>query len=662
MQIKNKALEYVMTKGYSLFPISNQTRKPLIAWKPYQKAAPSEEEVASWWEEHPTAGVGIVTGEVSQLTVVDIDVKGREEHMTPDDFPPTYTVKTKSGGWHLYYNYHEGIRNSADGWEGLPGVDIRNNGGFVVAPPTSGYTVTRDVPLEAFPTEIFHTEKKKSGGKYKLSERIGVSSGSRNQAMTSLVGSLLHGVAEEQWEKEIWPTVLKLNQTYVPPLPDDEIKKVFESVTSMEKTKRDEAKKMVLGSVRSPVQFDASERTEMKLRTSKNGVVVKDKLNALIALSNHPDWVGAFRYDEFKKQVLFGNQPMKDHHVLTTQTWLQGEMGMPGLARNIVSDAIEERAHVCAFDSALDWLKSLEWDGTPRVDTWLSSVYGVDDDEYHRGVGSNWFRAIVKRLVWPASKFDHVLVIQGGQGVRKTTSISALGKDWHVETIVKADDKDFIMQFDGKAIVEFSEGGTLSHSDTKTLKAIITRVSDKYRAPYGRVVEEHPRRCVFCMTTNEIQYLKDETGNRRWWVVRMPEEVDADVEWIEENRDQLFAEAYHRREEGWLDIPKDVAEEKQEESRIVDNIEEKVVDWYGNLSEEAREKGVSPWDFFEFLHIGKEEKMPVTIPWNIEIKVKSAFAGVLRLVFAQRRREGKKVRRWFMSKSTPKRHKGVGHF
>lgn len=655
MNTHTLALQYLLTQGYSIIPVNTKNKKPLLKWQIYEERLPTEEEVALWWAKGNN-GLGIVTGKVSNITVIDIDVKDRDVHMSPADFPPTYTVRTRSGGWHLYYNYYPNIKNSADGWKGLPGVDIRNNGGYVIAPPTEGYEVIHNVPLVDFPHHLFTQSKTATGAgkKFSLAHNVGLTKGGRNVAITSVIGSLLHDSAEDRWSTDIWEAVQKINQTYVPPLPLDELRNTFESVASREKTRREESQKLMLGSVRSPIQFDDNEAVEMKLRTTKNGGVIKDKLNALIALSNHPDWHTAFRYDSFKKEIQYKGQSMKDHHVLETQTWLQGEMGMSGIAKAIVADAIEERAHVCAYDSAVSWLETLAWDGVPRVDTWLTSVYGVEDSQYYRSIGSNWLRAVVRRLVYPASKFDYVLVIRGAQGVRKSTSIAALGRDWHVETIIRADDKDFIMQFDGKAIVEFSEGGTLSHSDTKILKAVITRTTDKYRAPYARFVEEHPRRCVFCMTTNEDQFLKDETGNRRWWIVQMPDDTEANVEWIAEFRDQLFAEAYARRDDEWLEVPKEEAEEMQDESRIEDDIYEKVEEWYSQLPPDRREEGVRYRDFFEYMHVGKEDKMPVTIPWGVELKIKSAFIGTLYLKYGQRRRDGKRVKRWWPTSKTAK--------
>jgi hypothetical protein len=156
--------------------------------------------------------------------------------------------------------------------------------------------------------------------------------------------------------------------------------------------------------------------------------------------------------------------------------------------------------------------------------------------------------------------------------------------------------KDFFMQFNAKTIIEFSEGETLSRTEVKRMKAIITTQSDKYRAPYERVSKDHPRRCVFAMTTNSSEYLKDETGNRRWLPVEtlLPE---ANLEWLEANRDQLFAEAYERvivKKETIWEFPKEETMATQNSRRISDPNTELVSDWYYNsLNENDRRNGIT---------------------------------------------------------------------
>ena len=188
------------------------------------------------------------------------------------------------------------------------------------------------------------------------------------------------------------------------------------------------------------------------------------------------------------------------------------------------------------------------------------------------------------------------------------------------------------MQFAGKGIIEFSEGETLSRTEVKKMKAIITMQSDKYRPPYGRVSLDFPRRCVFAMTTNQDEYLKDETGNRRWLPVRVVKD-EANVEWLEANRDQLFAEAYHRvteLKESVYEFPKEETIREQEARRVSDPNEDRICDWYyGNdFGPKNRDEGVTVQEAYTgalggtFSAMKKHEEMAITDVFKRVLKLK----------------------------------------
>lgn len=336
------------------------------------------------------------------------------------------------------------------------------------------------------------------------------------------------------------------------------------------------------------------------INKEKDKVFIQNTENMTRILRDHPEFEGAFRYDAFRNVLehhLDGKwKPFEDNDAVRVQTRIQ--VLFPAflkVGKDMIYDAMIKVAKENTIDSAADWLKALKWDGVPRLDSWISKTYGTDDDEYHRAVGANWMKGLAKRIAVPGSKFDYVLVLEGKQGIRKSTSLAVLGGDWHVETAMSTDNKDFFMQFQGKAIIEFSEGETLSRTEVKRMKAIITMQMDKYRPPYERTSQDFPRRCVFAMTTNLDQYLKDETGNRRWLPVALKQ--PADIEWLKENRDQLFAEAYHRAitlGETTYEFPEEETERQQAMRQAPDPREEQVYEWYyQKLGEEQREAGIT---------------------------------------------------------------------
>jgi hypothetical protein len=591
--MKKEALQYLLLSGFSVIPVGKD-KKPLISsWKEYQDRFPTEEEVEKWWKDYPEANIGIVTGKISNITVVDVDIHKGASH---DPFPVTYTVKTGNGGVQLYYTYTPGYTTSANAYRKYPHVDIRGDGGYVVAPPSTitptvegadgCYVVTRNVPFAPFPKDMLPVERKRRG-KYELKEGVG----SRNDDMTSTIGTMLLAAREEEFEK-VWKAAKTINKGLKPPLEERELRTIFESVAGREMARRQEQVNRNNGEI----EF---------LTTTIHKVEVPTMNLENICRVLRP--MGKYRYDAFKREF----------QLLDNGKWRQFETAdsiheqaaisikypfFQKVGKDMTFDAIIKVARENEFDSAKDWIKGLKWDGVERLDTWLVNAYGVEDNEYHRAVGSNWLKGIVNRLVNPGCKFDYVVVLEGKQGIKKSTSLSALCGDWHLETTMSTESKDFFMQFSGKAVIEFSEGETLSRTEVKRMKAIITMQIDRYRPPYERTSMDFPRRCVFAMTTNQEQYLKDETGNRRWLPVKV-EVDDIPLEWIRENREQLFAEAYFRlsvlNETTW-EFPKEETERQQRMRQLSDPNEEQVIDWYFNaLTAQDRKEGITTFMVFK---------------------------------------------------------------
>ncbi len=396
------------------------------------------------------------------------------------------------------------------------------------------------------------------------------------------------------------------------------------------------------------------------LNSRKDKVYTQNTENMCRILRKHPDFAGRLRYDEFKGIFEIQSIPSKvwrgfeDNDAVNIQTYISilfpyfGKVG-----KEMIYDAMIKVAKENMIDSAADYLRAIKWDKKPRLDDWLSSAFGVEKNVYHGAVASNWLKGVVKRIIEPGCKFDYVLVLEGPQGSKKSTSLAVLGGSWHVETTMSTDSKDFFMQFQGKAIIEFSEGETLSRTEVKRMKAIITMQTDKYRPPYERSSQEFPRRCVFAMTTNQTEYLKDETGNRRWLPVAvvLPE---ADVEWIRANKDQLYAEAYYRvviDKEKIYEFPKEETRLAQEERRIRDSNADQISDWYYNkLSDKQRDEGITLFQVYrDAIHNGYVTK-PLD-KYN-EMSISDVLKSVVKLTKERRMAGGARLYKWFLT-ATP---------
>ena len=221
----------------------------------------------------------------------------------------------------------------------------------------------------------------------------------------------------------------------------------------------------------------------------------------------------------------------------------------PGKLRDAALKVAVERAR----HPIRDYLNSLPaWDGVQRLDTLLVDYLGADDSEYVRAVTRKTLVAAVARVMEPGIKFDYMLVLNGPQGIGKSTLFAKLGGHWFSDSLSIADmrDKTAAEKLQGYWIVEVGELAGIKKVDEETLKSFLSRQDDKYRASYGYAVEDHPRQCVIVGSTNKTTgFLRDLTGNRRFWPVKVP---GSDIlrPWDLKDVGQVWAEAYVRYRAG----------------------------------------------------------------------------------------------------------------
>ena len=298
--------------------------------------------------------------------------------------------------------------------------------------------------------------------------------------------------------------------------------------------------------------------------TDDNGKAIPNVANALVALRRDPSVAHAFAYDDMLQATVLkgslpggaaidGERPKTDDDVVTVQEWLQ-VAGLERIGRNTVHDAVERRARERAFHPVRQYLESLRWDGRPRLDRWLSTYLGAEASPYTERVGGMFLVAMVARVMRPGCKADYLLVLEGPQGARKSTACAILGGQWFSDALPDVTaGKDVSQHLPGKWLIEIAELSALSRAESAALKAFLTRTEERYRPSYGRSEVHQPRQCVFIGTTNKATYLRDETGARRFWPVKVGL---VDTQALKADRDQLFAEAvtlYHAGEAWWPD-------------------------------------------------------------------------------------------------------------
>jgi predicted P-loop ATPase len=343
-----------------------------------------------------------------------------------------------------------------------------------------------------------------------------------------------------------------------------------------------------MSSVVMPLQSRRDHWTD-GLMLNKHGVPLGILRNVLYALRNAPEWRGVLAYDEFaaraitRKPLPWIDQTVEqwtDYHDSRACEWFQeheiaasaGEVG-----RGIQTVARENPVH-----PVRDYLNALKWDRTARLDTWLPRYFGVEDSPYVKAVASRFLISAVARVEKPGCQVDHALILEGPQGLLKSSALRELAHPWFTDRLSTLGSKDAAMEVAGVWLIELSELDALTKATNPAIKSFITRRHDRLRLPYGRHMVDRPRQCVFAGSINPTGgYLKDPTGARRFWPVACGV---IDLKALARDRDQLWAEALVRFRDGavwWLETPEleALATAEQAARFEVDAWAETVSDW-----------------------------------------------------------------------------------
>ena len=291
------------------------------------------------------------------------------------------------------------------------------------------------------------------------------------------------------------------------------------------------------------------------------------------------------RHDVFQDRLLIdglaGCGPLLDDHTME-RLWLTVDAKFRFRpTKDFFWTVVSDEARRCSLHPVLDYLDSLVWDGKPRIDKFLSTYAGAKSTPYTDAVGALMLIAAVRRVRKPGCKFDEMPVLEGAQGTNKSTALRILAgqDDWFSDDLPlgNVDSKRVIEALAGRWIVEAAELNGMRKGDIDHLKAFLSRTHDRARMSYDRLVTEVARQCVIIGTTNSAEYLRDGTGNRRFWPVAIEQ---FDIEALRRDRDQLWAEAAARETQGesirlrpslW-----GAAADEQSERRIADPWEETI--------------------------------------------------------------------------------------
>jgi predicted P-loop ATPase len=303
--------------------------------------------------------------------------------------------------------------------------------------------------------------------------------------------------------------------------------------------------------------------------------------NTLLVMDNDPALDGLFSLDEFGNVVRLTREPCwsggeRDEFTDQDGTELSGWLGSPrryqlSVKKDMVMECVEAMARRYKVHPVREYLEGLKWDGTARIASMFAKIFQAEDCLYSTQAARCFMVSAVARILWVdkevrqnGAQVDFMLVIEGDQGIRKTSAVRALfGAQWYAESMEAPSSKDFYQSLRGRWCVEIGEMDSFGKAEVTKVKQAITSRFDTYRPSYGRVSRSFRRESVFVGTTNENEYLRDATGGRRFLPIKV---YSVDIPAITAMRDQLWAEAVAMFKQGfaWWQLPDDAAEQQEE--------------------------------------------------------------------------------------------------
>ncbi|MFR7321331.1 MAG: VapE domain-containing protein [Blautia massiliensis (ex Durand et al. 2017)] len=612
------AIEYAK-KGFAVFPLKYRDKVPLTR-NGCKDATTDAAQIKAWWQKYPNANIGLATGSVSQnVFVIDLDIdedRGIDGYHSLEDwqrehgdFPETWTAITGRGGYHLYYRGNGKIKNRAGI---IDGVDIRGNGGYVVAPPSIHKNGNR-YEWEYSPDE-FEIAKADNNVMYFLNHDDHrqsasftmpniVSAGQRNQMLFRFACMMQAKGASDQ---SVFAATMAENESSCsPPLTEQEVRIIVSSATKYDKGKpihiesegvaTRENKDDVIGNPERVLNFlDCNHDKDGNIKSVKQFVH-----NFEIVMDKDDRFAGKIRFNEFAQQpYLYGSVPWENEN--NCRAWsshddsalfslIQADYGLK--SRQDFADALKNVSMRNKFHPVRELLDSLTWDGKEHIRSLLPEYLGAEDSDYTYQVMRLWMLGAVSRVYKPGSKFDYTIILQGSQGIGKSTflKLMALDDSWFNDSLDSLDSDKAVQSLTGSWIIELAELKSLARTagGVESVKRFLTATQDKYRIPYERRADTFYRQCVFAGTTNKDDFLQDETGNRRFLIVQTGVKKPSKSLFVPEIMDTIklaWAEAVHiwKNEKPQLILPEAYMQEAKElqEANMADDGKRGIIQEY----------------------------------------------------------------------------------
>ena len=322
------------------------------------------------------------------------------------------------------------------------------------------------------------------------------------------------------------------------------------------------------------------------LAVSGNGIPIYNEENILRIFERDELFKDFVWYDEFHKKYFtqWSDIGIRNGHVREWQdrvdnirltTYLQRKWGLSKISISQVGNARIQYSHVHPKNEPKDWLLSLKWDGKSRVEECLSEAFNAQTNPLTYAISKNFFVSLAARILSPGCQADSMMILEGKQGQFKTSSLRILGGKWYAQVRHQIGTPNFFNAIQGKWLIEIAEFEDFNKQQQAAIKEMLATPVDRYRPPYAETTQDFPRTCIFVGTTNVHCVFDDTTGARRFWPIKVSKIC---LQYLQNNREQLFAEAYHRfiNKDKWHEVDDKKHAEETEDRRIVDPWEDVV--------------------------------------------------------------------------------------
>ena len=409
-----------------------------------------------------------------------------------------------------------------------------------------------------------------------------------------------------------------------------------------------------------------------ELIVNDKGRLMDLRENAYLIAKHHPSWKGHIRFDEFAQRVVLMDKveipgfPIGEwttQHDLYFGLWCAQIMKCSFKSERTIAQGVQMAAGEAGFHPVRDWIKSLRWDETPRLEDWLTDCLGIEKSPYAMRAGKYFVLNLIARVFEPGCICRSVPVLEGTQNRGKSESLRALAEPWFADSHLELTDKDSFMMIQGVWLNEIPEMHAFSRADVSRVKEFISSREDNFRPPYGGRVVRPKRQVVFAGTTNDSLYLRDWTGNTRYWPLKTETAGEIDADKVRAVREQLFAEGYALFKKGERRHPT----REEELELFAPEQEERAVEhpWKAII-----ERWLDPAEFGNEGVMGPNDPKAITVreilirclkfdPSRLNDRHEQDVGRIMSALGYSRKRESRGERRsWYYTKIDPIRPKG----